>query len=385
MNTARFARCLPALCLALALSAPAARAATLTVTSAADDGTAGTLRATLAAASAGDTITFALPPRTVIKLTKGQLTIDKALHVVGPIGGGTVIDAHQVSGIFSITGGTASDPVTLSNLHLRHGYLLRSGGGISNNGAVSLTNCTFTGNTSLYGGGLYNEIGMVSLTNCTFFENNSYTDGGGIFNASGRLLLVNCLFVSNDGRDGGGLINFGAMIVRQCTFHSNHAGLGGGLYTSGPTNVTNSVFSRNHAYFSGGGIAHDGGTFTLTNCTFTGNSAQLQDAGGFFNEHGAISLTNSIFYGDSAREYAEISSGPKVATVKHCDVQGGYAGTGNIDADPQFVSASVPFDLRLQASSLCIDAGTPNGAPPYDRAGNPRNAAPDIGAFEFQP
>lgn len=42
--------------------------------------------------------------------------------------------------------------------------------------------------------------------------------------------------------------------------------------------------------------------------------------------------------------------------VTHSDVQGGWPGTGNIDVNPLFMSASAN-DYRLQAASPCRSAG----------------------------
>ena len=50
-------------------------------------------------------------------------------------------------------------------------------------------------------------------------------------------------------------------------------------------------------------------------------------------------------------------------------VQGGYAGTGNINSDPLFVGAG---DFHLQAGSPCIDAADGDAAPAADIEGNPR-------------
>jgi hypothetical protein len=54
---------------------------------------------------------------------------------------------------------------------------------------------------------------------------------------------------------------------------------------------------------------------------------------------------------------------------------------GNISADPQF--ANYPSDVHLQAGSMCIAAGTSNGAPKVDMDGAARDpATPDIGPDE---
>lgn len=39
-------------------------------------------------------------------------------------------------------------------------------------------------------------------------------------------------------------------------------------------------------------------------------------------------------------------------------------------------------DYHLLPNSPCIDSGTPQGAPATDLEGNPRDASPDMGAYE---
>jgi NAD(P)H-nitrite reductase large subunit len=74
--------------------------------------------------------------------------------------------------------------------------------------------------------------------------------------------------------------------------------------------------------------------------------------------------------------------------ITYSDVQGGYAGIGNIDADPLFVLA--PHDLSLRSASPCIDTGTNTNLPQYgnvteDIIGTPRpqRMAYDMGAYEY--
>jgi hypothetical protein len=43
------------------------------------------------------------------------------------------------------------------------------------------------------------------------------------------------------------------------------------------------------------------------------------------------------------------------------------------------------YDYRLLPGSPAIDAGTPTGAPLTDIEGTPRDATPDMGAYEYTP
>src|SRR3569833_3408584 len=135
---------------------------TLTVTSNADSG-AGTLRNTIASATAGDTITF--NAGMTITLTTGQLTINKNLTIEGDLdANGTpdvTIDANYNSQVLQITTGT----VSLDGLVIEHGVLAGIGGskgsaggssygaGIANAGTLTLRNSTVTANFATGGGG----------------------------------------------------------------------------------------------------------------------------------------------------------------------------------------------------------------------------------------
>ncbi len=120
-------------------------------------------------------------------------------------------------------------------------------------------------------------------------------------------------------------------------------------------------------------------------------------------------MTNCILWANSPDEIF----GDGNPVVSYSDVQGGWPGTGNIDADPLFVDPA-NGNLHLLPGSPCIDAGNNWGVPPdtadvdgdgdtreltpQDLDGNPRfNADPadfdpgcgvpvvvDMGAYEFQ-
>jgi len=97
------------------------------------------------------------------------------------------------------------------------------------------------------------------------------------------------------------------------------------------------------------------------------------------NQESNPTVTNCILWGDTPYEIGY----PNI-TVTYSDVEGGWAGTGNIDADPMFADA-LNGDYRLLAGSPCIDAGNNSVVEvTTDLDGDPRiqGACVDMGAFE---
>jgi len=121
----------------------------------------------------------------------------------------------------------------------------------------------------------------------------------------------------------------------------------------------------------------------VTDCTFSSNLA-LHGGGMYNDSFSSFAVTNCIMWGDSGGEiYNYFSGGP---TVTYCDVQGGYTGTGNIDADPMFGNPYSGYAYDLKPGSPCLNAGTSTGAPSTDILGRPRpnppGSNPDVGAYE---
>jgi hypothetical protein len=146
--------------------------------------------------------------------------------------------------------------------------------------------------------------------------------------------------------------------------------------------ITNSVI--------GGNLQHGilGGIPTVTNCTVVAN--QRPGISGLMP-----AIANSIiYYNDTAYDFVQIES--DFATVTYSDVQGGWLGEGNIDADPCFVGPGywddngvwVEGDYHLLPYSPCMNAGDPNStARPHgtDIDGEARVmlGRVDMGADEF--
>jgi predicted outer membrane repeat protein len=167
------------------------------------------------------------------------------------------------------------------------------------------------------------------VTNCTFIQNTSISFGGGMANEQKAFPPINEPTVTN------------------CTFRDNSADFGGGMHNFG-------------------------GFPTVTNCTFSGNSATSQGGGmrfvGPFDS--TPTVTNCILWGNNPDEISDSGT----ATVTYSDVQGGWPGIGNINADPLFADPD-NGDFRLSPGSLCIDAGDNDAVPQditTDLDGNPR-------------
>ena len=127
--------------------------------------------------------------------------------------------------------------------------------------------------------------------------------------------------------------------VTNCTFSGNSAtSLGGGMFNlnnSSPT-VSNCTFSGDSADV-GGGMWNDNSSPTVSNCTFSGNSADA--GGGMFNIDGSNpTVTNCTFSGNSAIGGGGMwndNSSPTVSNTGFCDntrdqINGGFTdGGGN--------------------------------------------------------
>jgi hypothetical protein len=127
----------------------------------------------------------------------------------------------------------------------------------------------------------------------------------------------------------------------------------------------------------------------VTSCTFSGNNAGY--GGGMHNYNCSPTVTNCILWDNAPDEVYDAGSS---SIISYSDVQGGWPGTGNIDADPCLINAA-GGDLRLSSwVSPCVDTGTNTpmgGLPMDDLEGHQRiidgdcsgTATVDMGANEF--
>src|SRR6185295_6495940 len=109
----------------LSFTTVVAGAAPLLVTTPADNGP-GSLRAAIAAAATGDTITFdpALTGQTIL-LTTGEIAVRRALTITGLGAANLAISGNHASRIFNINAAT-----TITDLTLMNGQTISDGGAL---------------------------------------------------------------------------------------------------------------------------------------------------------------------------------------------------------------------------------------------------------------
>ncbi|HEX8889752.1 MAG TPA: cadherin-like domain-containing protein, partial [Pyrinomonadaceae bacterium] len=212
--------------------------------------------------AAGHAFDPATAPHTItLDDTNGALpAIDGNLTITGPGANTLTVQRSSLATsdirIFAINSGKT---VSISGLTMSGGKVAAAGGGILNNGTLTLTDAVVSGNDissgSNWGGGIFNG-GTLIVTNTTVSGNT-----GGSGGSAG----------------GGGIFNSGTLTVTNSTVSGNSAGTtgpGGGIYsTSGTLTLVNSTVSGNTTPTNGGGIYSDSGTATLTNVTVTNNRA----------------------------------------------------------------------------------------------------------------
>lgn len=278
-----------------------------------------------------------------------------------------------------------------------------------------------SGQEGWYGGGIY--IGRDSspiiencrIMNCLSSGMSASGSGGGIFCAKDSSpTITNCLITGNVAMQNGGGITCeedSSVTILNCIISNNEAmgmswrgeassGYGGGIccnYAS--ARIKNCLITGNKTFGmgggKGGGVGIYEGDVMMTNCTVADNISfgGLSDI--YFAAEGAgVHLTsgtivNTILWGnlnqskeESQPESVFIPEDPGEVNILYSDIEGGWSGEGDIDANPLFAGDG---DYRLTENSPCIDAGTSEGAPVEDMEGNsrPQGAEVDMGAFEY--
>jgi predicted outer membrane repeat protein len=316
--------------------------------------------------------------------------------------------------------GEGNDSI-LQGFTIQNGHSSSTGGGIYiNSSSPTISYCSIINNSasgSDYNyneyrvrGGIYMQSSSPIISNCIIQGNsassgayyNSYSWGGGIFISGGNPSILNSTIKANgvySGSSHGSAYSYGGGLnstssspnivstsISENTVSGNSAN-GGGIYfsTSTPT-IVNCTISNNTSQ-NGAGIFFDtSSTFSyVINSTIVRNTA-TDSGGGIYMSNTSPKIANSILWEDSPLEMT--TSGTSNPTVTYSDVSGGYNGTGNINANPQFQNITQQ-DFHLKSTSSCRNVGNNNAdyLSDTDKDGNPRigENIVDMGAYEYTP
>lgn len=210
---------------------------------------------------------------------------------------------------------TIEDNSTEHTGYITGGFNIHDGGGIFNNGKLTLNDVTIKNNevvkktgesASGRGAGIYSSDGStLTINRGQIINNNAVGGGGGIYSNKAILTMNGVLLQNNFSEDKGGAMRIGVggtgANITGCTFKSNRTGRnteskGGAIHLEGPSessrlNLTNCVFDDNFAYKIGGAIYSIKGIITVINCTFTGNEVyDYVGIGDGLSNGGAIGL-----------------------------------------------------------------------------------------------
>ena len=391
----------------------------LIVTNTNDSGP-GSLRQALLDADDGDVIGFAVTG--TIGLTSGELLVARNITISGPGAENLAVNGNGKTTVFHIAPG---ETVTISDLTITNGDSSSSGGGIHNeHAALTLNNCTVTGN---HAGGIYNDAensGHATLqVNNSLITNNS---GGGIYNdaipgGTATLEITDSSLTNNSGdavRNHGFLCIFcgngaatlhitnssitdnlgnainsdtgpegGGVSVANSTISGNT----GAIYNSAVSSlgVSNSTISDN-----GSGIYNVGLRETdVFNSTMSDNGVEIRNTNGSL-----VTIWNTIFKISPGGHSIVNDSGTSTSRGYNIsnDDGGGYLNgpSDQINTDPLLGpledNGGPTFTRALLLGSPAINTGDPNFNPPpfYDQRGpgfnRVRGGRIDVGSFEVQ-
>jgi CSLREA domain-containing protein len=324
------------------------------------------LREAIAAANSNpdtNTITFNIPlsdagcnfgagPCT-ITLGGTELEILESVNIDNSTSGEAIIvDGDFSSRVFTISGGT----VTLSALTITNGDSSSSdfgGGGILNNGTLSVSGCTISLNYTQKAGGGIRNAGTLKVINSTISGNSAENNGGGIHNDR----------------------NTAHLTVTNSTIANNIAG----------TDCFN-----DSGTCSGGGIFNNHGTVFLRNTIVAGN----------FNADSPTTFSDDINGGvNTGSANNLIGDGTNLTGITNGN-QGNQIGTSASPINPRLAPLSnnggptqthalLPLSPAIDAGNDCVL--TANGCGDYnpvivkDQRGvsRPQLSHVDIGAFEM--
>jgi CSLREA domain-containing protein len=285
-----------------------------------------TLREAINAANAApgpDTIDFSVSGTITLGSTLPNVTDTTGLTTIDGAGQSITVSGNNSVRVMIVDLGASLD---LRNLTIANGLANVSGdnfgGGILNNGTLTMTTSTLTNNFAVFGGGIFNT-GTLTLTSST---------------VSRTVALPLITPVGDSAAFGGGIDNRAiAMLTNSTVSVLAAANEGGGILNQGTLNLTNSTVSGNSGVNTGGGIDNLAGTLSLANSTVSGNSAAFGAGGGIVNYPAAVAtvkntiVANSTSGGDCSGTITSL--GHNLSSDNSCGLDSDGANPDTTDGD----------------------------------------------------
>ena len=226
-----------------------------------------------------------------IAIGAGNISID------GGSGGHTITvnsGVTRTASLFTVSGGS----LTLGNLTIdglvkssgSGGVITQSGGTITVNSGTTISNCAAKekgGVAHITGGNIIVGLDASDDTEVMFTDNETTTSDGGVFYINGKDSGKNC-----------------KLTVYHGTFDGNVSGSAGGiayLYTKSTTEIKSGTFTNNSAVKGGVFRIGDSGKITISDGTFSGNTATSTPGGGvLYVSKATVTINGGTFTGNMA-------------------------------------------------------------------------------------
>jgi predicted outer membrane repeat protein len=314
----------------------------------------------------------------------GDLDVTDDLQVSGSGKADTIINGSAGDRLFHVMTDVA---LAVDNLTLTNGNAeFESGGGILNDGNLTLENVNITDCSAAAGGGIFNNesgwlsvaqgylesnstsassgggienVGTAFINDTVFIKNTADGDGGGLasgyFRAKAPLsltVLKSTRFLQNSARSGGAIYaNGGYLISIGSDIRENSAYFGGGIYMSHSVTAyfQDAIIELNQAQYSSGGAAVSAAFLSVPDVHFNNtrimnNTAEIGGGlrgGPFTFERGVISGNTATEAGGGAYTYwPVVISNSLIWNNTAPDGGGIYAGSGDFTLTNTTVSAN---------------------------------------------
>jgi hypothetical protein len=412
-----------------------------------DDSGDGSLRASVLAASEGDTVDASQLPCSTISLTTGFIAVvQNSLTIIGPGSDKLTIDGSTDPGDYNILFHNGNGTLEIDNLAMTQGYFYLNaahkylgGGCLFSFGNVSLNNvrmsyCSMAaGPDSVARGGAVYANGSLNVTNTIITDNRTIgalvggyydaTFGGALF-AKGSITIGHSSIQNSVANYGGGIYAPAATTISDSSISGNSADNGAGIMCRGALSITSSTISGNFGYFVGGIFAAGPTTgsvqpATIRNSTISGNISNfvavsvsaiasnvpltVSNSTIAFNKSYSASTSALVAAGASLQLDSSIVAenipadlyavptttvGGAKNFINNTAVSLAQTISGCPKLDPLADNGGPSKTHALRPGSPAIDAGSNLLLLPHDQRGpgftRVYDAIPDIGAFEWQ-